>query len=156
MSQESDVTMLREKLAHNEEERLARRTILRGLDTKRLIESLPALEEALEKAMRDDARFRDLNSGYLASQGSDCAEVKRLLAIMAPQAEGKNAAEREAWVTKMRTADPELDATINRQKTVAFNLENNRISIEMARKKLENIRTILALKTAQIEFLTLR
>ena len=90
---------------------------------------------------------------------TDCQEVKRILAELATQGppieSGKKltAAEREVWLQKQRTENDELAAAINKQKSIAFLLENNEISIEMARRRLEGARALLALRTGQINFL---
>jgi len=54
---------------------------------------------------------------------------------------------------KQRTENSELAAAINKQKSIAFLLENNEINIEMARRRLEGARALLALRTGQINFL---
>ena len=145
---------LKAKLAQEDAIRANRIKILKSLDTKAILEQIPQLEDNLERALREDSSFRNLNAGYLASQGSDCSEVKKLMAALSPQ--GKNAGEREAWLTQQRTLDIDIIGAIQHQLTVAYELENHRIAIEMARRRLESMRTVLALKTAQIEFLTMR
>jgi hypothetical protein len=90
---------------------------------------------------------------------TDCQEVKRILAELAtqgpPAESGKKltAAHREVWLQKQRTENDELAAAINKQKSISFLLENNEINIEMARRRLEGARALLALRTAQINFL---
>ena len=131
---------------------------LRALDTKQLIEMLPVYENKLEYALKEENEFRNTNIGFLSSSG-DCAEVKRILAELTvkgpPVTEKKmTVAERDAWLVLQRKANQELVTAINRQQTVVFGLENIRISIEMAKKRLENVHKILALRTAQIQFLT--
>jgi len=134
--------------------------ILRNLDTKGLIEKIHQYEDELEAALREQASFKDLNREYLTSgSSSDCQEVKRILAELAaqgPDTEGKKltAAEREAWLQRQRTENNELSAAINKQKSIAFLAENNEIKIEMAKQRLQNTRAILALKTAQLNFLS--
>ena len=150
---------LKAKLALEEQNRNKKIQALKGLDTLKLINMLPELEDKLEVALREEVSLRNLNIGYLASGDKDCAEVKRMMAEMvfiAPTIDGKkmNLNDREAWLTKHRTENNELTRAIERQHEVAFNLENMRIDIEMAKKKLENIHKILALRTAQIQFLT--
>ena len=137
--------------------------LLRKLGTLELVQHMNRLEDELERQMREEATLKSLNAGYLGSYGSDCAEVERLLAelsLHAPEIitiDGKEkkttAPDRVAWLTLQREKNREIDAAINRQHSIVFNLENIRIGIEMAKKRLEGIRAILALKTAQIEFL---
>jgi hypothetical protein len=132
--------------------------ILRQLDTKELIQKLQQFQDELEQALREHASFKDLNREYLASGASDCPAVKQILAGLAvagPNTEGKKLtiAEKEAWLQRQRTENDELSAALNKQKSIAFLAENNEIKIEMAKQKLQNCRAILALKTAQINFL---
>ena len=177
----SDQENLKAKLALEDANRNKKIRALKELDTKRLVDLLPELEEKLEAALREDASFRNLNTGYLSSGTSDCAEVKRLtaeLAIKGPprgigfgkgqktpnnteeliatgtSAKKPTAEEAKNWLILQRTENDELSQALARQNDVAFELENLRISIEMAKKRLENIHKILALRTAQIEFLT--
>jgi len=133
---------------------------LKELDTKRLVDLLPDLEEKLEAALREEASFRNLNVGYLSSGISDCAEVKRISAELAIKGmlredlKKPTVEETKNWLILQRTENDELSRALVRQNDVAFELENMRISIEMAKKRLENIHKVLALRTAQIEFLT--
>jgi len=134
--------------------------ILKRLDTKGLIARIQQYEDDLEHALREQASFKDINREYLTSgMSTDCQEVKRILAELAtqgpPAESGKRltATAREAWLHKQRTENDELAAAINKQKSIAFLLENNEINIEMARRRLEGARALLALRTAQINFL---
>ncbi len=61
---------------------------------------------------------------------------------------------KKAWLERQRTDDQELLAAIARQQTVSFNLDNFRINIEMAKKRLEGLRAVISLKTAQLRFLS--
>jgi len=134
--------------------------ILKRLDTKELITKIQHYEDELEHALREQASFKDINREYLTSgMSTDCQEVKRILAELAtqgpPTESGKKltAADREVWLQKQRTENDELAATINKQKSISFLLENNEINIEMARRRLEGARALLALRTGQINFL---
>jgi len=134
--------------------------ILKSLDTKGLIARIQQYEDDLEHALREQASFKDINREYLTSgMSTDCQEVKRILAELAtqgpPRESGKKltVAEREVWLQKQRTENDELAAAINKQKSISFLLENNEINIEMARRRLEGTRALLALRTGQINFL---
>ena len=134
--------------------------ILRKLDTKSLIDKIHQYEDELETAMRDDASYKDLNYEYLASGTNDCQAIKIILAELLAQApetneEGKKltVADKEAWLTRQRKENDELSGAINRQKNTAFNADNNQITIEMAKKRLESAKAVLKLKTEQIAFL---
>lgn len=133
--------------------------ILKKLDTKELIEKLHKYEDKLEEAMRDNASFKDLNHGYLASSDRDCAEVKRIIAELsakipeADQGKKMTIADKEAWLLRQRTENAELAGAIARQKSTSFLIENNEIGIEIAKKRLEGLRAVLGLKTAQLNFL---
>jgi len=149
---------LKAKIALEEQNRKKKIQALQKLNTKNLVDMLPDLEEKLETALRAEATFRDLNYGYLASRDSDCGEVKRILAeltIRGPGIDQKyTAPERDAWLITQRTKNHELATAIERHKSVVFNLETYKIDVDMAKKRLENIHRVLALRTAQIQFLT--
>ena len=151
---------LKEKLALEEKYRNKKIQALKNLDTKGLIKMLPELELALEQALRNEVNFRNLNIGYCSSSTSDCAEVKRISAELAIKGmlredlKKPTVEETKNWLILQRTENDELSRALTRQNDVTFELENNRISIEMAKKRLENIHKVLALRTAQIAFLT--
>ena len=148
---------LKDKLALEDQNRNRKIQALKGLDTRKLIDMLPELEAKLGTLLFEENSFKNLNIGYLASGDRDCAEVKRIMAELTIASLGNaKKAQQEAWLTKQRTENDELTRAIARQHDVAFNLENMRIDIEMAKKKLENVHKVLALKTAQIQFLTER
>jgi hypothetical protein len=132
--------------------------VLKSLDTKSLIEKLHQYEAELQKEMTDEADFKNSNHGYLGS--GDCQEVKRILAELATQAPETNeagkkmtAADKEAWLLRQRKENKELSDTIAKQRQVAFLVDDHQIKVEMAKKRLEGARAVLALKTAQINFL---
>ena len=133
--------------------------ILKSLDTKSLIEKLHKYEDELEIALREAASFKDLNRGYLSSTG-DCQETKKLLAELRAQTPVTNEAskkltlaDKEDWLQKQRTENQELAAAIAKQKDTTFLLENNEIKADIARRRLAGAVAVLALKTAQINFL---
>lgn len=151
------VEELKQKLELEEAERNRKIEALKGLDTQKLVNMLPEYEEKLEAALRSESSFRGLNVGYLSTGNADCAEVKRLMAeLIPPPVDGKKATvtERDNWLVLQRTQNADLSAAIGRQNSISFELENSRITIEIAKKKLENVHRVLALKTAQIQFLT--
>ena len=135
--------------------------ILRKLDTKSLIDKIHQYEDELETAMRDDTSYKDLNYEYLASGTNDCQAIKIILAELLAQAPETNeegskkltVADKEAWLTRQRKENQELSGAINRQKNTAFSADNNQITIEMAKKRLESAKAVLNLKTSQINFL---
>lgn len=132
--------------------------ILKSLDTKSLIEKLRQYEDGLEKAMTEEADFKAQNHSFLGS--GDCQEVKRILAELSVQAPETNSAgkkltiaDKEAWLMRQRTENKELSEAIQKQRQVAFLIDDHQIKVEMTRRRLEGIRAILALKTQQIAFL---
>lgn len=128
--------------------------ILQLLGTKELISQLNSLEAELVKVLTDEANYRSQVSEYLASAGSDCGYVKRLLAELAPLAQGKNAEERAAWLTKQREENETLRHAIARQREIAFLMDDHRIKVEAVRRRYEAVRSLIALRTAQIQFLS--
>ncbi len=132
--------------------------VLQRLDTKDLITKIQQYEDGLEKAMVDQADFKSQNHSYLGS--GDCQEVKGILAELAVQIPEANdtgkkmtIADKEIWLTKQRIENKELSEAIAKQRQVAFLLDDHQIKVEIAKKRLEGIKVVLALKTAQINFL---
>lgn len=132
--------------------------ILKGLETKPLVEKITQYENELEKVMRDEADFRNSNHQYIGS--GDCQEVKRILAELSVQAPETNElgkkmtiSDREIWLTKQRTENKELNEAMVKQRQVTFLLDDCHIKVEMVKKRLEGVKVIIALKTAQINFL---
>lgn len=123
---------------------------LKYIDTKSLIIKMHELENELEKLMKEEAEFKTHNYGYT---GAECAEVKRIEAELVIRAEGSNENQRKAWLLKQRTDNLELLRALARQKVVAFEYDNLHIKLEMVKKRLEGIKAVLALKTAQLYFL---
>lgn len=134
---------------------------LEALGTRDLLEKITAQAELLEKLLKDDAKYRFENVGYLANYGSDCQEVQSIIAGLlldppvAPET-GKKAtvAQTENWAKSLRTTHDPLKKAIQEQNRVTFQTETNRIEIDMARKRFESLRGILALRTAQITYLS--
>lgn len=134
--------------------------ILKGMDTKNLIERLIKYEDELQKVMTAQADFKNQYLPFLASTG-DCSEVKRILAelaIQAPETDentGKKLTvpDKENWLLRQREENKELNEAIAKQRQVAFLLDDHQIKVEMSKKRLEGLRGVLALKTAQINFL---
>lgn len=145
---------IKAKIELEDRERNRKISALKKLDAGALVAMIPGLESTLETVLREESSFKDLNAGFLSSGTNDCAETKRILAELSAQNQGKNKEERDAWLIRQRKTSPELKAAIDRQKTVAFDLGNNQISIEMARKRLDNVLKVITLRTAQIRFLT--
>jgi len=135
---------------------------LKSFGTKEVLQKIHRLEDELDAVLREEASFKNLNPGYLAGYGSDCAEVDRLLSELhlkvpetVPGTEKKmTAPAKTAWLNGQRVENADVVAAIARQHDVAFQLDNIKINAEMAKKRLEVQRAILALKTAQIQFLT--
>lgn len=128
--------------------------LLNQLGTKSLLEHLTQAENDLQKALTEESAFRNTKHDYLASAGQDCQAVKSIQAELYIQAPGKNAAERDAWVIKQRKENPELQQAITKQREVAFIIDDLRIKMEMAKRRYESTRSVLALRTAQVNFLS--
>jgi len=132
--------------------------ILKSLETKSLMEKLHQYENELQKEMTAEADFKAQNHGYLGS--GDCQEVKRILAELAVQAPETNEAgkkmtiaDKEAWLLRQRKENKELSDAIVKQRRVAFLIDDHQIKVEIARRRLASTTAVLALKTAQINFL---
>jgi len=131
---------------------------LKSLDTKSLVNRMHILEEELEQCLQQESAYKFANSEYLASYSSDCRAVEEIMAgLEPPSREGGKAMtvdQRKVWLTKQRKENPELVEAISRQHNVTFVNEQNRIRVEITHKRLEGVRIVLVLKTAQIRFLT--
>lgn len=62
--------------------------------------------------------------------------------------------DKKAWLERQRTENKELSEAIAKQRQVAFLLDDWQIKVEMAKKRLESTKAVLALKIAQIRFLS--
>ena len=131
---------------------------LKTLDTKALIVKLHQYEDGFEKAMIAEADFKNSNHGFLGI--GDCLEVKRILAelsVKTPELDKDEkkmtAAGKEKWLIRQREENKELNDAISKQRQVVFLLDDHHIKVEMAKKRLEGIKVVLILKTAQINFL---
>lgn len=133
---------------------------LQSLGTQELIKRLDDSLSALGAILNQKAHLEKDWSGFLASPGQDCREVKQKLAELSAGAPefngtGKKAtvAERESWLLTQRTQNPDLKALIDKQGQASVMMEDNRIAMELAREKLANTRAVLALRTAQVTYL---
>lgn len=144
----------------NEEIWATKTKFLKDLGTKELIEKIDKLETELEKAYYEDTRWRSENANYMANYDEDCLEVKQILADLQlkhpAEIEGKKATADliKAWLTNQRRHSDGLIAAINRQQNVTFLSENNRVRIELIKKRLESAKGLMALRTAQINFMS--
>ena len=132
--------------------------ILKSLDTKDLIAKIRQYEAEFEKALAGQADFKSQNHQFLGS--GDCQEIKRILAELAAHAPETNEAgkkmtlvDKEAWLQKQRTENKELSEAIQKQRMVAFLIDDHEIKVEMARRRLASTVAIMALRTQQIAFL---
>ena len=132
--------------------------ILKSLDTKDLIAKIRQYEDEFEKALAGQADFKSQNHQFLGS--GDCQKVKRILAELAAHAPETNEAgkkmtlaDKEAWLQKQRTENKELSEAIQKQRQVAFLLDDHEIKVEMTRRRLASTVAIMALRTQQIAFL---
>jgi len=120
---------------------------------------LSEYEAELLEALTQEADFKNQNHEFLGS--GDCQEVKRILAELLVGAPDINEAgkrltiaERENWLTRQRTENNELSEAIQKQRQVSFLLDDYEIKCEIAKKRWESSRAVLALKTMQIKFLS--
>lgn len=132
--------------------------ILKSLDTKDLIAKIHQYEAEFEKTLAGQADFKSQNHQFLGS--GDCQEIKRILAELAAHAPETNKAgkkmtlaDKEVWLQKQRTENKELSEAIQKQRMVAFLIDDHEIKVEMARRRLASTVAIMALRTQQIAFL---
>ena len=132
--------------------------ILKSLDTRDLIAKIRQYEDEFEKALAGQADFKSQNHQFLGS--GDCQETKRILAELAAQTPDANEAgkkltlaDKEVWLQKQRTENKELSEAIQKQRMVAFLMDDHEIKVEMAKRRLASTVAIMALRTQQIAFL---
>ena len=141
----------------NMEERLK---ILQKLDTKKLAERLDQLQDGLFTSLLNHANLYFEESQNIGRASGDSPRVKELLAmatfICPAEIEGKKTTTdmRDAWLTKQRKESKELNEAIQAQAQAQFQLDSSQATIDATREELRNIRAVLALKTAQIGFLS--
>jgi hypothetical protein len=129
---------------------------LRKFETAKLMQDLTKREDELEKVLQEQLVFTKANFMHLSSRGSDSSKVKEILAILStqvPEEHDKKVADREAWLTLQRKENKELAEAITKQREAEFVMEDFGIRGEMAKKRLEGIRSVIGLRTAQINFL---
>ena len=134
--------------------------ILKKLDTKALQERLKQLEDDLFSGLMAQAQTYYENYEYTSSRGGDCARVKEIEAELLNKCpddiEGKKLTEagKKAWLTRQRAENTALKVAIQKQMETAFQLESAEITAKLTREQLLSARGALALKTAQINFLS--
>ena len=137
---------------------LEKRDLIVSLNTKSLIDSIYEAETTLEKALREELDFRSKTGDFLPGRSDDCQVVKKRLNELAMQtpknSEGKKMTveETKTWLEKQRAEDKEIVEAVQKQKMAEFVAGDFTIKIEMGRSKLNDLRAILALRTAQITF----
>jgi hypothetical protein len=133
--------------------------VLKSLHTNELLAQIPVLMNQYEKAQQEELAYRSENSRYMANPANDCTAVKQVMAeITVPDEDaGKklsNAPAREAWFNRQRTQNEALKQAIEQQQQTYFYSEQLKIAVEMAHKRLESTKAVLALRTAQLNFLS--
>ncbi|GAI59492.1 unnamed protein product [marine sediment metagenome] len=132
--------------------------ILKHLDTRDLITKIRQYESELEKALKDEMSFKAQNHQYLGS--GDCSKIKQILGELNAQAPETNGAgkkmtiaDKDAWLVRQRTENKELSEAIQKQRQVAFLIDDHTIKCDMAKRRLAGTIAVLALKTQQLAFL---
>ena len=134
--------------------------ILQKLDTRKLTERLKMLEEGFFTNLLNHATLCLEESQNIGRAGGDSPRVKELLAmatfICPAEIDGKKttADMREAWLTRQRKESKELNEMIQAQAQAQFQIDTSQAAIDAVKEELRNIRVVLALKTAQIDFLS--
>jgi hypothetical protein len=129
----------------------AKQALLKAMDTKKLVDSLPVLLQEYQQKLLDEAQHRSHKTAL-------AKELKEKLAFLTPpekDADGKKTTvpDREKWLEQQKSENPEIKALIEKQLTADFITEADHIAAEMSLQRLQNARIVLSLKTAQIRFL---
>ena len=134
--------------------------ILQRLRTKKLTERLTELQDGLFTSMLTHVNLYLEESQNIGRAGGDSPRVKELLAmatfVCPAEIDGKKvtADMRDAWLTRQRKESKELNEAIQAQTQAQFQLDSSQATIDATKEELRNIRAVLALKTAQIDFLS--
>lgn len=134
--------------------------ILKKLDTKPLLDRVKQLEDQLLDSLTEQTQMYYGEYEYTINRGGDCVRVKELeaeLLLKVPDnVDDKKltVAAKAAWLVSQRNLNPALKAAIEKQLAVNFQLENVEIRVRIIREQLLSTRAILALRTAQIQFLS--
>ena len=165
LTEKPEVSLQKEQLATMEATNklvMWKMSILKSLDTIKLIEQVHTQEDVITKLMQDELKFKNENRGYIAGANDDCTIVKNKLAELWVSSDGmligdgsKKATQtdREAWLRKQRTEDKDLAGLILKQLQVQAGIEEYRIRLESTKRSHEGTLAVMRLKTAQIEFL---
>ena len=136
-------------------------TMLQKLGTKKLAERLEYLQDSLFTSLLNHANLFMEERQNIGRAGGDSPRVKELLAmatfVCPAEIDGQkvtNDKMREAWLTKQRKESTELNEAIQAQAQAQFQLDSSQATIDATKEELRNIRAVLALKTAQINFLS--
>jgi len=137
-----------------------KKEILAKLNTKKLVERMKELEEGLFTTMLHHANLILEETQNIGRAGGDSPKVKELLSmatfICPAEIEGKKvtADMRDAWLTKQRKESKELNESIQAQAQAQFQLDASQATMDAMKEELRGTRAVLALKTAQINFLS--
>ena len=136
---------------------LEKRDLIQALGTAKLIKDIHALEDELEALLKEEIETRSKNADHLAGRSDDSPAIKAIeaeLMAAAPLENGKPMTVdlKKAWLIRQRSENEKLKEAVAAQKMAAFIAEDFEIKKEMTRKRLDNMKAILALRSAQIIF----
>jgi len=128
--------------------------LLKSLDTKKIITDLELALGIYSASIDMESKYRNLNREYVPVGNSDSPAVQDIEFMLMGNAEGKNESQRKAWLAQQKKDNTDYAKAIAQQGEISYQLECYKNNSEVAKKKIEILKVILALKTAQIEFLT--
>lgn len=134
--------------------------ILRRMDLKALVGRLEKVRDEALKASMDLLGFESDNRGHLHRGVGDSEAVKEREAVLlleAPtvQETGRptTQVQKEAWLVGQRRSDELLAATLKKQADVSYERAHLAAVLEDTIREHGDIRALLALRTAQLNFL---
>lgn len=128
--------------------------ILQQLDTKKLITSVQEKIQELYNHQKAELVFVSENRDYLAGRGDLCREAKmREAELRSEAASDLKAVQIDAWLLIQRREDPEFKRILNKQTEVEFQLDQMKVKGEHLRRQITSMDGLIALRTAQINFL---
>lgn len=119
--------------------------IIAELSTK-----IPEVIEIQQKLTQTDKK------AWLKSLQEKNPEFKGTIADAPETVSGSKALtdmDKKAWLERQRTENEDLHAAVSKQRDVSFLIDNNQITSDMAKRKFDGIRAVLAIKTQQLAFL---
>jgi len=133
-------------------------TIYNRIGAVKIISELRDTFADVERLMQEETQYRLENTDYLSIADRDSSAVKMLLAGLRPpltDEEGKKltVADKDNWLQLQRVENEALAYEIAKQKEVSFTLDSIRTELDIAKRKVDVLKSISGLTEATLNFL---